>query len=752
MKQPVKYKERTPINSLTGIKSSLGNLRSVVSLTYLLYLANGRKSNISYTSFDGKEIHLKDEYKTFILNYLNDNNLGKVISENPLFKSQIESLYVGITLMFGLGRISFENKSLGMTKERTGGIRYPKIIEFASNIMLLDIILQGFNDSERQDFLVSWLKNEKLSNDIEIRVATFLNITIENNLFKLRDSGNDLYFQTEGIYLAFREDNEVSLETDEIVGPARILNSMLREELIPWFTLKNSIIKLNNDCQFDLQSYTKILSTSLDIKDIKVDTNIDSDNLDDELEDDLPNTPKNLQIIYFGAPGTGKSFKVEHREGETEEDRIRTTFHPDTDYSSFVGCYKPIEVGDEKEKRITYKFEGQCFAKAYVEAWKRLVAREEGQNINFTLIIEEINRGNCAQIFGDIFQLLDRDEKGFSQYGIVPDEDLSKYLSEEFDIIKEELNANGYGKIATGAEMKLPPNLSIIATMNTSDQSLFPIDSAFKRRWDWEYIPIQYTPIDKVTEQPIANKININGTIYDWGNFIKEVNERIYKLTKSEDKELGYFFVRPDDGINITTKRFVSKVIFYLWSDIYKDYAGRENSIFKFSEEDGDEKNRTEHSFNSFFNEEKIKDWLVKKFIEQFVKPIDEEGESSSDAKLKYSINGEEPIGGRRIAVEVMKKYVESYYQQTPQQVVDEWNTLGIKVTHFVETEDEYNSRTDQRLRAQSVEWGDGNKVYVTTHGWVYNTNEQYKVSTIKQLIEAVNAKDWGIKVDIIEQ
>ena len=657
MKQPVKYKERTPINSLTGIKSSLGNLRSVVSLTYLLYLANGRKSNISYTSFDGKEIHLKDEYKTFILNYLNDNNLGKVISENPLFKSQIESLYVGITLMFGLGRISFENKSLGMTKERTGGIRYPKIIEFASNIMLLDIILQGFNDSERQDFLVSWLKNEKLSNDIEIRVATFLNITIENNLFKLRDSGNDLYFQTEGIYLAFREDNEVSLETDEIVGPARILNSMLREELIPWFTLKNSIIKLNNDCQFDLQSYTKILSTSLDIKDIKVDTNIDSDNLDDELEDDLPNTPKNLQIIYFGAPGTGKSFKVEHREGETEEDRIRTTFHPDTDYSSFVGCYKPIEVGDEKEKRITYKFEGQCFAKAYVEAWKRLVAREEGQNINFTLIIEEINRGNCAQIFGDIFQLLDRDEKGFSQYGIVPDEDLSKYLSEEFDIIKEELNANGYGKIATGAEMKLPPNLSIIATMNTSDQSLFPIDSAFKRRWDWEYIPIQYTPIDKVTEQPIANKININGTIYDWGNFIKEVNERIYKLTKSEDKELGYFFVRPDDGINITTKRFVSKVIFYLWSDIYKDYAGRENSIFKFSEEDGDEKNRTEHSFNSFFNEEKIKDWLVKKFIEQFVKPIDEEGESSSDAKLKYSINGEEPIGGRRIAVEVMKKY-----------------------------------------------------------------------------------------------
>ena len=456
------------------------------------------------------------------------------------------------------------------------------------------------------------------------------------------------------------------------------------------------------------------------------------------------------QTIFFGAPGTGKSFKVEHRDGETEDDRIRTTFHPDTDYSSFVGCYKPIEVGDGEDKRITYKFEGQCFAKAYLESWRRFVNRYADQNINYTLIIEEINRGNCAQIFGDVFQLLDRDKNGFSQYGIVPDEDLAKYLREEFDDIKEQLKGIGYPKIALGEEMKLPPNLSIVATMNTSDQSLFPIDSAFKRRWDWEYIPIQYSPIDKETEQSIANKININGTIYDWGSFIKKVNERIYKLTKSEDKELGYFFVRPDEGINITMKRFVSKVIFYLWSDIYKDYAGRDNSIFKFSEDD-DEKNKIEHSFNSFFDEEKIKDWLVKKFIEQFVKPVDEE-ENTSDNKLKYSINGEDPISGRRIALEVMKKYVNIFNQQTPQQVVDEWNTLGIKVTHFVETEDEYNSRTDQSLRVQSVEWGDGNKVYVTTHGWVYNTNDQYKVSTIKQLIEAVNAKNWGIKVDIIEQ
>ena len=451
------------------------------------------------------------------------------------------------------------------------------------------------------------------------------------------------------------------------------------------------------------------------------------------------------QVIYYGAPGTGKSFKVENREGESEEDRIRTTFHPDTDYSSFVGCYKPVPKEDDLDK-ITYRFIGQCFTKAYIEAWKRYVAPQEGQNRNFTLVIEEINRGNCAQIFGDIFQLLDRDGDGFSQYAISPDVDLTNFLAEQFDKIKEQMVEQGFKKIADGIEMKLPPNLSIIATMNTSDQSLFPIDSAFKRRWDWEYIPIQYSPIDDVTKETIANKINIKGTTYDWGEFIKAVNERIYQLTKSEDKELGYFFVRPDDGIYITMQRFVSKVIFYLWSDIYKDYAGRENSIFKFSE-DSNGKNKIDHSFNSFFNEKEINVKMVKMFIEQFVGT-----DNAADAKVKYKVNGDAPVGGRRIAVEAMKKYVEKFSQQTPQQVLEQWNTLGISVSHFVETEDMFQSRTDTP-RSELITWGENNKIYVTTNGWVYNTNEQYKVSTIKQLVEAINSKeDWGIKVEIVEQ
>lgn len=501
----------------------------------------------------------------------------------------------------------------------------------------------------------------------------------------------------------------------------------------------------------EAHSVLRFIKTDDKTIDLRLESYYNSNDINiDELIEEIEETHNNdvllcEQIIYYGAPGTGKSFKVENREGESEEDRIRTTFHPDTDYSSFVGCYKPVPKEDDPDK-ITYRFIGQCFTKAYIEAWKRYVAPQDGQNRNFTLVIEEINRGNCAQIFGDIFQLLDRNGDGFSQYTISPDVDLTNFLAEQFDKIKEQMVEQGFEKIADGIEMKLPPNLSIIATMNTSDQSLFPIDSAFKRRWDWEYIPIQYSPIDDVTKETIANKINIKGTTYDWGEFIKAVNERIYQLTKSEDKELGYFFVRPDDGIYITMQRFVSKVIFYLWSDIYKDYAGRENSIFKFSE-DSNGKNKIDHSFNSFFNEKEINVKLVKMFIEQFVGT-----DNAADAKMKYKVNGGAPVGGRRIAVEAMKNYVEKFSQQTPQQVLEQWNTLGISVPHFVETEDVFQSRTDTP-RSELITWGENNKIYVTTNGWVYNTNEQYKVSTIKQLVEAIKSKeDWGIKVEIVEQ
>ncbi|MDD2525588.1 MAG: AAA family ATPase, partial [Bacteroidales bacterium] len=216
-----------------------------------------------------------------------------------------------------------------------------------------------------------------------------------------------------------------------------------------------------------------------------------------------------LQKIYYGCPGTGKSHTVQGlTEGEKGEKIIyfdesgakiddidsvedkskvttnifRTTFHPDYDYSTFVGSYKPVmnpvldEDGNKTDKEeLIYEFVPQVFTNAYVRAYKSLADTSlSDDEKKVYLIIEEINRGNCAQIFGDLFQLLDR-KNGKSEFSIIPDAELRKYLS------KEGLESN---------KLELPANLHILATMNTSDQSLFPMDSAFKRRWEMEYVPI----------------------------------------------------------------------------------------------------------------------------------------------------------------------------------------------------------------------------------------------------------------------
>ena len=200
MNNPKEFTQRDAINSLTGIKSSLSKIRTVISLTYLLYLANNKKSSIVYAESEDSKIVLKQEYKTFIQQFLNNEEVIKTIDKNPLLTNQIESLYVGLTLMFALGRISFENSSLSMTKERTGGVRYPKKIDFASNIMILDLMLSADSENSVKETLIAWLQNKSSENEIEQRISIFLNISIENNLFKLRHGNNDLYFQTEGIY------------------------------------------------------------------------------------------------------------------------------------------------------------------------------------------------------------------------------------------------------------------------------------------------------------------------------------------------------------------------------------------------------------------------------------------------------------------------------------------------------------------------------------------------------------------------
>lgn len=403
------------------------------------------------------------------------------------------------------------------------------------------------------------------------------------------------------------------------------------------------------------------------------------------------------QVIYFGSPGTGKSFGIKKRllkhgiieDPKDQEERrgcdrlFRTTFHPDTDYASFVGCYKPTKSkgvilsapktereiaeafidaycskpknaailqfgvkyskyfngeiselnkkdiiekakeiaknergitinGDEwhievnkgvnlaewiieisTEDTITYQFVPQVFTDSYVKAWNEYTKDPENPCDVF-LVIEEINRGNCAQIFGDLFQLLDRKEDDTSEYPVKADNDLINYL----------LSLKGWNEAHPGireGNLCLPPNLFILATMNTSDQSLFPMDSAFKRRWEWKYVPTSVIGDKKKTlqveskeETVLLNReqekkvLRLGMYEYDWSVFLEKINKCITDATHSDDKQLGFWFVKtPKDSNLINIETFVSKVIFYLWTDVFKDFGAKATNPFAFKNAEG---------------------------------------------------------------------------------------------------------------------------------------------------------------------
>lgn len=492
-----------------------------------------------------------------------------------------------------------------------------------------------------------------------------------------------------------------------------------------------------------------------------------------------------LQQIYYGAPGTGKSKTI--KDLTFGESVIRTTFHPDSDYASFVGTYKPIteevtlrdcygkKVIDEetnevvKEERIAYKFIPQAFLEAYVEAWKKL-----GSSKKQYLIIEEINRGNCAQIFGDLFQLLDRNEYGFSDYPIVADKDMQKYLEKEFagwEITnKDEINqlygeANMVNLIMKGERLVLPSNLYIWATMNTSDQSLFPIDSAFKRRWDWKYVPIREGR-DKETNAPLNWYINTGDKQYNWWSFISKVNELIGSLTNSEDKKLGYFFCKAKDG-EIDADLFVSKVIFYLWNDVFKDYG--------FDDKDFQDEEGKILSFDRFYedingvtniNVANVELFLENLGVDEFISDDeeeyinaneDEENEDSSNSNIsspsskreKYSINNSGAYRKCTVPYEAIKLYSLSHPSLPASTIIKIWSALNIKhIPHLIESEQDFERREQN---SKDAKFRDKAKKITINNETVYISN-QFNPERIKEFIQKVNAQDWGINIEKIEE
>ncbi len=463
------------------------------------------------------------------------------------------------------------------------------------------------------------------------------------------------------------------------------------------------------------------------------------------------------QIIFYGAPGTGKSHKIKEVLGEYEgcpenkkvpkSNIFRTTFHPDSDYSTFVGAYKPtkgkkplyglngghtVRLNDGKddldEDIITYKFVPQAFLNAYIQAYRK-------PKENVYLIIEEINRGNCAQIFGDLFQLLDRDRIGKSEYTIKADAELKTFLENEL--------GEGSEAIKDG-ELCLPPNLYIYATMNTSDQSLFPIDSAFKRRWDWEYEPIKYKNTDWV--------IDIEGLRYRWSDFQKEVNTRILKDTGSEDKMLGDYFVNPSAKV-ISYDLFRNKILFYLWNDVCKD---GDADIFPTDED---------FSFSKLYDEDS-KRLIVSMMDKLGLKPIDENGtedneddmsedDDNSASSVRYSINGEETDekgkawGKGALVKRAVEIYCNNHAQDTAAHIRDVWMSENFIIPHIVETDEDREQRIHNSSdpnaegRSKEIKLPNGESLHVSTQ--VGDGKQRKSFSDFLSKIKS--RPEWGIDI-----
>lgn len=554
MNYPENFSLPEPIDLKLGIKSSLPNIKSTLALLILIWEASNNQSEIAYSTQKNDSIVLNQDLSNSIYELLADicskNKIEKAdliatINNNQLFKSQIEALIVAFELVWKIAKIEFIDEFKSVSIERTGRIRYEKKLNYTTNIDIIHNII--INSEEYLKVLVAWLGfNINFSYKHEKILKNILTIFSENALYKISSEKNDIIFNTNCIYSKLSKNiTPINISgTKEAKGSLRILKSALSENLNPYLTYSSgevsspldSIILKNYHNR--INNFQSLLSVKLSINSLHNKNNI--------------STNKNGQNkLFYGVPGSGKSYYIKHQYSLNENNSMRVVFHPDYTYSDFVGQILPkISKGENgSENRLEYKFTPGPFTKILEKAYAN-------PNQEFYLIIEELNRGNAPAIFGEIFQLLDRNESGESEYSITN--------AEIADIVFE--NAE--------TPIKIPANLSILATMNTSDQNVFTMDTAFQRRWIMVYVPNKF-------ESPQAD-YSIVDTKITWKAFAETVNKKLAEisgeLTSTEDKSLGAYFARKEDFED--RSRFAEKVLKYLWDDAFKM---ERSAIFKAS-------------------------------------------------------------------------------------------------------------------------------------------------------------------------
>lgn len=594
MAAPLPFAESPALDARLVTKTSLPNPRAAIALLIMLWFQNGKPGSVVYgrpsgASSDGGIID--DVVIDAVQNYASRHNeplgvdeIASFLKGNPLLESQMESLNSAFELVWRLGTFSFTNPTLARTAERTGGIRYQKQVRYTVNLDLLNILSEP-NPGSFAGVLLNWIGAPIACDKVlESQLIRMLAVFSSGALFKTSKGDEGTVFTVSGVYDALLHGNETVDIVDpekEVQGTTRILKPAISSGLFPDLAIKgNAAAFVEGKDRGVLAAYAERMHVSDKVSKVKL--NIGKKSVAKNKEA-LPPVSEPHNLIFFGAPGTGKSHQLNQlaKGSFAKENVSRVTFYPDYTYSQFVGCYKPCT---NESGEITYGYVAGPFLDTYLNACMHPYER-------YVLIIEEINRANPAAVFGDIFQLLDRNANGWSEYSVSVPDDMKKHIVKRLSALNEEERSSveayydpdmDFSEFSRSIEndLALPPNMFIWATMNSADQGVYPMDTAFKRRWDFRYIGIDDGEDAKVTiedeEKRLSDVVVSWGTENafktNWNALRKAINGFLSNDVKlNEDKLLGPFFVSPS---SLTDARFGAafkdKVLLYLYEDACK--------------------------------------------------------------------------------------------------------------------------------------------------------------------------------------
>ena len=603
MTVPRPYEPLDPIEPRLVTKTSLPKPKAAIALLLILWFENDKPGELTYGCASGVASEggiFSNDLVEDIHNYAARHNINLDLDEiktclkgNPLLESQMESLSSACELIWRLGSLSFVDGTLSKTAERKDGLRYQKTIRFSSNLDLVGI-LEETNPDAFAHVLMSWLTSGQIATEVDMegRLVRMLVVFSEPALYKSSKGERGTVFDIRGIYdmlLGSVDDLSVDVvdKGEEPQGTTRILKAAMNEKLFPTLAIdKNTVTIADGVDKEALETYVSRVRVSAQIANVKHEDGVQesSDNRaaiarKDETHSLFPeaqvNEPRNL--IFFGAPGTGKSYQLNQlaKRSFGKENVSRVTFYPDYTYSQFVGCYKPCTNDDGD---VTYGYVAGPFLDTYLNACTH-------PSNQYLLIIEEINRASPAAVFGDVFQLLDRSAEGCSEYSVAVPDDMRKHIVKRLGNLSDEekntieayydpdMNFAEFSN-SIGNDLALPPNMYIWATMNSADQGVFPMDTAFKRRWSFRYMGINEGENANIGGQALSEiTVPCGGRDVVWNNLRRAINEFMASdgLRINEDKLLGPFFISPAD---LTPERFAStfkdKVLLYLYEDAGK--------------------------------------------------------------------------------------------------------------------------------------------------------------------------------------